>query len=87
MTTDNRPRSPSFLDVRTGDIVRLRKKHPCGGFEWEVYRVGADIGLVCQTCRRRLMLPRDKFRHALKAFVRHAGPPAVEADPAAAAEA
>ncbi len=33
------------MDLRIGDVVRLRKKHPCGGFEWEIVRVGADIGL------------------------------------------
>ncbi len=58
--------------IRVGDIVRLKKKHPCGGWEWRVTRVGADIGLVCTTCHRRLMLPRDKFRRSLKAVVARA---------------
>ena len=41
-----------------GDVVEMRKPHPCGGATWEITRVGADIGLVCLTCKRRVMLPR-----------------------------
>ncbi len=39
-------------------MVRLRKPHPCGGYEWEVTRLGADIGLRCLSCGRRLLLER-----------------------------
>jgi len=53
-------------DVKVGDIVRFRKKHACGGWTWRVVRTGADIGIVCTTCQRRIMLPRDKFRRSLK---------------------
>jgi|GEM_PF-277071 len=60
----------SFLVVQVGDIVRLRKAHACGGWEWEVVRTGADIGIVCLTCKRRLLMPRDQFRRAVKRFVR-----------------
>ncbi|MFQ5811936.1 MAG: DUF951 family protein, partial [Anaerolineae bacterium] len=35
------------MDIRLGDVVRLRKQHPCGGYEWEVVRLGADIGIKC----------------------------------------
>lgn len=56
-----------------GDIVRLRKPHPCGGYEWTVVRLGADIGLVCIACDRRIMLPRRELERRLKAFV-HRGP-------------
>ena len=41
-----------------GDRLTLRKKHPCGGREWDVYRIGMDIGLKCSTCGRRVMLDR-----------------------------
>lgn len=58
---------PIRLDV--GDIVRLRKQHPCGGFEWEVTRVGADIGLRCLTCGRRVLLPRSKVEKRIKSVV------------------
>ncbi len=61
------------LDVQVGDIVRLRKPHPCGGYEWEVVRIGADIGLKCQTCQHRVMLTRRELEKRLKTFVRRAG--------------
>lgn len=52
-----------------GDIVRLRKKHPCGSYEWQIVRLGVDIGLVCQGCGRRIMLPRSTVNKRLKAIV------------------
>lgn len=55
-----------------GDLVRLRKPHPCGGYVWEVTRLGVDIGLVCQTCQRRVLLPRSEFNKRLKHIVRPA---------------
>lgn len=58
-----------IVDVRIGDVVRLRKPHPCGGYEWEVVRIGADIGLRCATCGRRVLLPRRVFNRRFKAFV------------------
>lgn len=57
------------MDLHVGDIVRLRKKHPCGGFEWEITRVGADIGLRCLTCGRKVMLPRSKVEKRIKKVV------------------
>ncbi|MBC7225206.1 MAG: DUF951 domain-containing protein [Anaerolineae bacterium] len=59
-----------IVDVRIGDVVRLRKPHPCGGYEWEVVRIGADIGIRCTTCGRRVLLPRRVFNRRFKAFVR-----------------
>ena len=47
---------PEIIDFRMQDVVRLRKAHPCGGFEWEVVRLGADIGLRCRTCGHRVLL-------------------------------
>ncbi|PKB73761.1 MAG: hypothetical protein BZY75_00245 [SAR202 cluster bacterium Io17-Chloro-G7] len=47
------------LDIKIGDVVRMKKAHPCGGFLWEVGRLGADIGITCQTCHRRLLLARS----------------------------
>ncbi len=52
--------------IDLGDIVRLRKPHPCGGYEWQVVRLGVDIGLVCTTCGRRVLLPRSKFNKKVK---------------------
>ena len=56
--------------VQLGDLVRLRKKHPCGSTDWEVVRVGVDIGLVCQGCGRRVLLPRSTFNKRLKAVLK-----------------
>lgn len=57
------------VKVQLDDIVRLRKPHPCGGYEWTVVRLGADIGLVCNTCGRRVLLPRREFEKRLKKLV------------------
>ena len=60
------------LELHLGDIVRLRKPHPCGGFEWRIVRLGADIGARCQTCDHRVMIDRVTFERRIKAFVRRA---------------
>ena len=57
-----------------GDIVEMRKPHPCGGRVWEIVRVGADIGLACKTCGRRVLLSRRDFARGVKRFVQRAGP-------------
>lgn len=59
---------PPF-DFQLGDMVRLRKKHPCGGDIWQVVRVGADIGLVCQACGRRVLLERREAEKQVKGKV------------------
>ncbi len=65
-----------FVEVHLGDVVRLRKDHPCGGTDWEVVRLGADIGLRCLKCHPRILLPRSQFERRLKTFVSHAEGPA-----------
>ena len=65
------------LQIRLGDVVRLRKPHPCGGYEWQVVRLGADIGMVCTTCGRRVLLPRREFEKRVKIFVRRGDAPSV----------
>jgi len=62
------PQGP--MDIQVGDHVRLRKPHPCGGFVWEVVRIGADIGIRCVTCGRRVMLPRAKIEKQVKSLVK-----------------
>jgi len=57
------------IEIKLGDIVRLRKAHPCGSYEWEVVRVGADIGLKCLKCQRGVLLTRDVFERRVKEFV------------------
>lgn len=53
-------------EVEVGDIVRLRKAHACGGHEWEVVRVGADIGIKCLKCDRKVLLERGVFQRRLE---------------------
>ena len=57
------------LELVVGDVVRLKKPHPCGSYEWTVTRLGADIGLRCRGCDRRVMLPRRTLEKRLKTFV------------------
>ncbi|HMD88445.1 MAG TPA: DUF951 domain-containing protein [Anaerolineaceae bacterium] len=56
-------------DIRLNDVVRLRKPHPCGGYEWKIVRLGADIGLECCTCGRRVLLSRRELEHRLKTIL------------------
>jgi len=63
-------RQDAPLDLRIGDRVRLRKLHPCGGQTWDVTRIGADIGIRCTTCGRRIMLPRAKLEKQVKSVER-----------------
>ena len=64
-----------YVEINLGDIVRMRKPHPCGSYEWEVVRLGTDIGLVCQKCQRKVLLPRGQFNKRLKTIVKYAEPP------------
>ena len=54
-------------DLRLNDHLRLRKQHPCGSYEWTVIRLGADIGLECKGCARRILLTRRELAKRLKA--------------------
>ncbi len=56
-------------EIVEGQVYRMRRQHPCGGWEWTVYRTGADIGMECTTCKRRVMLERRKFESRMKAPV------------------
>ncbi len=61
--------SSAYDDIRLGDVVRMRKPHACGGYDWEVVRLGADIGIRCRQCARRVLLPRSRFLRQVKALV------------------
>ena len=53
-------------DLKLNDRVRLRKPHPCGGYEWIVLRLGADIRIACTTCGRQVMLTRRELARRTK---------------------
>ena len=57
------------LELLLGDVVRLRRAHPCGSSEWQIDRLGADIGLRCQGCGRHVLLERRQLESRLTGFV------------------
>jgi len=57
------------LKLRLGDTVRLKKAHPCGSYQWQVIRLGADIGLQCNTCQHRVLLQRSYLEHRVREIV------------------
>jgi hypothetical protein len=57
------------LEIKLGDVVRLKKVHPCGGYDWQVVRLGADIGMKCLKCGRRVLVARSVFERRVKEFV------------------
>ena len=67
------PQRP-VLELLLGDVVRLRKAHPCGGHDWLVDRLGADIGIRCQTCGRHVLLERRVVESRLVEFVSRGDP-------------
>ena len=54
------------IPFEIGDIVRLKKQHPCGSKEWEVLRVGADVRLKCLGCGHQVMLARTQVEKNTK---------------------
>lgn len=56
-------------ELHLNDTVRLRKAHPCGSTDWRIVRLGADIGLECLGCRRRVLLPRRDLAKRMKALL------------------
>ncbi len=69
---------PEVLPLFVGDVVRLRRVHPCGSAVWLVDRLGADIGLRCQGCDRHVMIGRRQLERRIDAFVSR-GDPAISA--------
>lgn len=63
-----------LVKYQVGDVVRMRKTHPCGGDTWEIMRTGVDFRIKCLKCGRVLMIPRPKFEKSVKAVVSSATP-------------
>ena len=74
--SDTLPAVPDrpILDLLLGDVVRLRRTHPCGGDTWLVDRLGADIGLRCRTCERHVLIERATLERRLAGFVERGDP-------------
>ena len=66
------------VDLYLGDVLRLRRRHPCGGDTWLVDRLGADIGVRCITCARHVLIERPALERRIAAFVTR-GDPALSA--------
>ena len=58
------------MDIRVGDVLELKKEHPCGSARWQVLRVGMDFKLRCQGCGHELMLPRSKAEKNIRKILR-----------------
>ena len=75
--TRRMPDQPVLM-LLLGDVVRLRRAHPCGGDTWLVDRLGADIGLRCRDCGRHVLIERRVLERRLVGFVER-GDPAITA--------
>ena len=62
-----------LTNLQIDDVVQLRKPHPCGSADWVVVRLGADIGMKCLGCGRRILMPRRELARRLKTMVKKAG--------------
>lgn len=58
------------MDIHLGDVLELKKTHPCGSREWLVLRVGMDFKLRCRGCGHELMIPRSKAEKSIKKIIR-----------------
>jgi hypothetical protein len=65
---------PVVLELRIGDIVRLKKAHPCGSYEWVIVRLGADIGIKCLKCQHTVLVERPTLERRIKGFLSRGDP-------------
>jgi hypothetical protein len=68
------------IELRRGDVLRLRRPHPCDNADFEVVRLGADIGLRCTKCNRRIMLARSVLERRIEQFVSRLPEPETPSD-------
>lgn len=54
------------MDINIGDVITLKKTHPCGSYDWEVLRTGIDFRIKCQGCGHMVMIPRVKLEKNIK---------------------
>jgi len=63
------------VEVAVGDVVKLKKPHPCGTNEWEITKLGMDIGLICLGCGRKVRLERYDFDRRFRGYLKRYGEP------------
>ena len=61
------------MDIQVGDILKLKKPHPCGGYTWEVLRIGADFRIKCTTCGHSVMVGRNELMKRTKSVQKQTG--------------
>ena len=54
---------------QVGDVVYMKKAHPCGNHEWEILRIGMDFRIRCKKCAHMVMLPRARFERNVKKII------------------
>ncbi|SFR62440.1 DUF951 domain-containing protein [Anaeromicropila populeti] len=54
------------MDIQVGDVIKLKKQHPCGSQEWEVLRIGMDFRLKCCGCGHQIMIPRKQVEKNIR---------------------
>lgn len=59
------------MDIKVGDILTMKKQHPCGSHDWKVIRIGADFKMICQGCGHEIMSPRYKIEKNIKKITRN----------------
>ena len=69
METKQNKKAKPPLKLYLGDVMELKKPHPCGANEWEVIRVGAQVKLKCRGCGRVVMLPRSRLQRRVRRFI------------------
>lgn len=62
-----------WMDLKVGDVIKMKKSHPCGTNAWELRRVGMDIRIRCTGCGHQIMLPRKQVEKAFRGFVSRSG--------------
>lgn len=58
------------MDLRIGDVIKLKKPHPCGSTEWEILRIGIDFRLKCMGCGHQIMITRKQTEKSIKKIIR-----------------
>jgi len=58
------------MDIQIGDILKLKKQHPCGSNQWEVLRVGMDFRLKCLGCGHQIMIPRKQAEKSIRQIIK-----------------
>ena len=75
MDSDAQKEAAGMDELQLGDLVQMRKTHPCGSDKWTVIRVGADIKIRCSGCGRIVMMDRADFTKRMKKVIEHAKEP------------